>query len=122
MKKFLIVERQGGGCDYTIGCGIKVSVVECESMEALLEKTHAKALSTEDDEEYDELAEMAGSWLASHESSRESVSIYEIAEHRCIPLNEWKNEKKKLQEEAKDKALEAKERAELERLQKKFKK
>ena len=34
MKTYLLVRRQGGGCDYTIGCGISVSSFQAESMEA----------------------------------------------------------------------------------------
>lgn len=33
MKTFVLVEYQGGGCDYTIGCGFRVSRFEAESKE-----------------------------------------------------------------------------------------
>lgn len=32
--KFLLVRNQGGGCDYTIGCGVAVEEIEAENMEA----------------------------------------------------------------------------------------
>lgn len=38
MKTYLLVRRQGGGCDYTIGCGISVSSFQAESMEAAKQK------------------------------------------------------------------------------------
>jgi len=25
MKKYYLIERAGGGCDYTIGCGLRIS-------------------------------------------------------------------------------------------------
>lgn len=39
MKKFVLVERHGGGCDYTIGCGIRVTELEAESLEEAYQQT-----------------------------------------------------------------------------------
>lgn len=39
MKKFLIVEYQEGGCDYTIGCGVRLNgVIEAPNKEDAIAK------------------------------------------------------------------------------------
>jgi hypothetical protein len=34
MKHFLVIYNQGGGCDYTIGCGIRTERIDATDMEA----------------------------------------------------------------------------------------
>lgn len=38
MKTFLLIKQQDNGCDYTIGCGVTVSLFKAESMEAAKKK------------------------------------------------------------------------------------
>lgn len=32
MKRYYLIERQGGGCDYTIGCGLRISKLDATTM------------------------------------------------------------------------------------------
>jgi hypothetical protein len=38
MPRYLVHTRQGGGCDYTIGCGHRVDLITTESLGAAVEK------------------------------------------------------------------------------------
>lgn len=38
MKKFIVLMTQLGGCDHTIGCGMKWEIIEADSKEAALGK------------------------------------------------------------------------------------
>ena len=40
--QFLVVRNHGGGCDYTIGCGIDYYFINAESMEEALEQVKAE--------------------------------------------------------------------------------
>lgn len=112
--RFLIVERQyGGGCDYTIGCGVRVTEVEAESMAALVDGLKARAFSEDDD---------CGprDWLYG-EQCRESVTIYHVPDEPFrVPLDPWRAEKRRAEQAAAAKRAEEEERATLERLRKKY--
>jgi hypothetical protein len=52
MKKFIVLKKQDGGCDYTIGCGRNWEFVEAENKEDVLKKvfgdTDVKNLTEKD--------------------------------------------------------------------------
>lgn len=107
MKTFVIVERQGNGCDYTIGCGIKVYETKAESRDALLKQLRA-------DED------LLRDW--SHaDSERESVEIYEVTGAPiAVPLDAWRAEIKAQEKRSREEAKEKDERDTYAKLQKKY--
>jgi hypothetical protein len=115
MKTFLIVEEQGGGCDYTIGCGIRTTQIEADSMEEAIEfikNESFKDRSGEDDGDYQV--------LATKERERCGVSVYEIGEVVEIDLAAWRKEFRAKEEAEEELEGAKKELAEYERLRKKL--
>jgi hypothetical protein len=106
MKNFLIVERQANGCDYTIGCGVRVDMMRAESMDDCLERLRA---------DKDQVSE----WT-SGESERESVEIYEIGASVLVPLDVWREEVAAARRAARATKKEQDERDTLAALQKKY--
>lgn len=47
MKKFHAIWSQRGGCDYTIGCGIQVELIEAENLEDARRQVYTKFASEE---------------------------------------------------------------------------
>lgn len=121
LRGFLIVEEQGEGCDYTIGCGVAWYLWEAESFDALiadLRATLAKGYAgVYEESDGDGLAEAV---VATHERRRNNIEIFEIsASHKLdLPALRAIYEDAEARVEAADKA-EA-ERAEFERLKAKF--
>ncbi len=56
MNRYIVVEQQSGGCDYTIGCGTRVSLVEADSMkhalQVFVEKHYEEYVSGDADATY----------------------------------------------------------------------
>jgi len=119
VKTFLVVETQDGGCDYTIGCGVRHYTMEAESYTALLEEVR-EVLRTYD-EDHGLHSELAGSLGETHpEYLRSSVEVYEIASSHWVDLREFRQiVVDKRNADAAEK-VEASERAELERLKAKY--
>lgn len=109
--KFLVVQRQSGGCDYTIGCGVAVSVVEADDMQAAIVSLKSAAFS-DDPGTYD--------LLSTHEGKRSRVQIFEIGEEMEIPLGEWRAERLRHEADHRASATEATERRQLEALRAKY--
>lgn len=63
--KYYLIERQSGGCDYTIGCGIRVTQLLANSLEEAKEKA-AK--------------EIGSYWKGGSEHSIESAELLEVSE------------------------------------------
>lgn len=92
MKQFLVVKRQAGeGCDYTIGCGVKVELVQAESLHAAFFKVvdlrHDWEASLKEEiknlEESDEIEGFLHDWLTylppiEGESALSEIDIYEV--------------------------------------------
>jgi len=107
MSKFVAIWRQSGGCDYTIGCGIAVEHLEAESI------LHAKV---------EILAKIQDPEQLSDESadSIKSIHIFETGDHCRLTPADWAFARKERIDAARTNKTEAKERAELERLKKKY--
>lgn len=114
--KFLVVEEQDGGCDYTIGCGICTSVEQGASLEEVAERIHLSFIATEEDASFD----ASHGHAADVDSPRTRITIYEITNAKSLPLAHWRNEYAQKKTAQKQVTSEARERAEYERLQKKF--
>lgn len=75
--KYYLIQRQSGGCDYTIGCGIRITQLSAKTMEK------AK-------EEADE--EIGSSWQGRDERSINSAELLEVSE--SLDLSEYLDQKK----------------------------
>jgi hypothetical protein len=133
MKKFLLVERQSGGCDYTIGCGIRVTTITAESLEDAIKQcggnlTEEDLRKDEDeddeDEDYDDEYSLISDYQAKNEHGINSAFLYEIASSTNLekPILSSRSVLNKLKKEAKEKEQEKKELEELKRLKKKYNK
>ena len=101
MASYIVELYQSGGCDYTIGCGTVV--------ENLKATTYADAL-----EEVEELLEYYGL------DRINSATIYEVKSTTGFDVGGVKARRKREREEEAARKKEAKERAELARLQAKY--
>jgi hypothetical protein len=63
--QYYLVERQGGGCDYTIGCGIRITKLKATSKdEAMLEASD----------------DIGSSWKGNDEHSIDKAELLEVSE------------------------------------------
>ena len=110
--KYLVVERQHGGCDYTIGCGVNITFVTADSIEDA-----GKVYM----EEYEDGNPEEGYNPLKGEMSVNEVEIYEITEKKAtINMEVWNASIENRVAAAKAKQKESQEREELERLKKKY--
>lgn len=100
MKKFIAVLNQSGGCDYTIGCGVEVKKIDAENIETA-EKKILKILK----EGYPDI---------------DSLKIYEITDEKTVDLRKFYKEIEDEKESYRQRKQEENDRAEYERLVKKF--
>lgn len=106
MSRFILVLEQGGGCDYTIGCGTKV--VELDATDGTMASLEAI-----------EVIDYYGGF-APHETRVAEATIYKVDDAVQLDLDGIRAGRKAEADKAKAKAKEKKERREFERLQKKF--
>ena len=133
MKYYLVRVQKGEGCDYTIGCGLDVTLLSAKNKEEAIQKVIGlpsdwKETFSEDweDEIYDT------GYLGDAEPNRyqqiESVSLLEVNEEiDMMPilkakLAEVRGHFQAIQDQKDLEAKEARDLVEFERLQKKFKK
>lgn len=105
--QYYLIERQSGGCDYTIGCGIRVTRLNAQTLDEAKEKA-AK--------------EIGNNWNGRDEHSIDSAELLEVSEF--VDLSEFLNQKK-AEREAKNRAKNEarqkhKDEEELARLQRKL--
>jgi hypothetical protein len=98
-----VLTQAGEGCDYTIGCGIKVIDLESENFNDAMEE-----LTSLIQEEY------------TGDISLSSAILYKVESKENMNLSEIYSKKEEAQNLRKDSELESKEREEYERLSKKF--
>ena len=122
MKRFIIIAQQDGGCDYTIGCGIRYWFEYGASIQEVKDSIQNKLLDDDDDDDRDyELGPHRLKVDMWSEGAFDTLDIYELGEnHSAVPLTELANQLKKNQENARTKKNDTAEKAEFERLQKKF--
>jgi hypothetical protein len=101
--KYVLIERQGGGCDYTIGCGIRVTTLKARDLDSAKEKA---------------ANEIGSSW----QDRIDSAEILEV--NKSYDLESFLNKKAidRAEEDRKESAKKQLEndKAELSRLQKKL--
>ena len=114
MNKYLFVEYQDGGCDYTIGCGVRLTDIDAASMK---EATEIFVKNVEDNHREDGIL-YSNHWDG--DGTPDRISVYEVTDGGMLDMNAiW--EKAQTEVEAREmKIKEAKEREEFERLKKKF--
>ena len=105
MAKWIAIWRQGGGCDYTIGCGVAVHHFEADGKDAAIEFVKQQLSDPE----------------LSDEINIEQVDLVEYVNGFTTLLpGVWEDERHRRVEGLKSSEEERKERAEYERLSKKF--
>lgn len=104
-REYVLVRRQAGGCDYTVGCGVAVDTVEASCPQEAL----------------DRLAARLGWGPEFCPEDLDSLEILEVASSDGGEVfKRWRQRMAGLQEDAKRRRKEAQERAEYERLRGKF--
>lgn len=115
MSKFLVIYRQRGGCDYTIGCGIQISTIEAPTVKIAVASVIEGLTKTGDE---------GGEFGDETVESLARIDVYEIAggddAHVSIPRDAWLAAHRTARESAEKARAETKERAELDRLKKKY--
>jgi hypothetical protein len=113
---FIAHVKQHGGCDYTIACGETVWWLKADTHEAAIEELKDIIIGKM---ELPDCSYFEGFW---GEQALSNVTLFEISGEEIIPIAKWYKEALKCAEEAKAKLGEKDERAELERLKKKYEK
>ena len=116
MSLFLFIEYQDGGCDYTIGCGVRVSkLMEADSA------SHAitKFVAMNEHDYRDENGKLCSNPWAK-EYSPDDVELYEVVMEHGINLDAIRQRAQNEIDGVKLQETEAIERAEYERLREKF--
>lgn len=102
-KYMVILVQDGDGCDYTIGCGVKVKPLKARTVE----DARAEAQHT----------------IMSDGSLEREDAIYKavlVTSHEDLPVESWKAGMKALRDAEEAEEQKAKELAELERLRAKY--
>lgn len=103
MKKYIAVLKQEGGCDYTIGCGIKT--IQFDAVDFIDAGKLLKEMVSED-------------YIGEHSLS--VLEYYEIAAAYEADLKRWYSEFEHNARVAEQNEIQRKELIELERLKKKY--
>lgn len=103
MSKFIAYVKQGGGCDYTIGCGQAVLELESTTYNEAVEELRREIV---DDCYNEDVIEIA--------------TLYEIASEHEMPIAEWYSDARKRDRESAASLILKAERLEYDRLKEKF--
>lgn len=112
--RFLLVMNQGGGCDYTIGCGINYRFTEADTLEQAMAAFKEEYTGIGNDEEEGILNPDTS------ERMWESAFVVTVSEQVEVPLSEWHLECYGALEAEENARLEKHERAQLAKLQAKY--
>ena len=116
MSLFLFIEYQDGGCDYTIGCGVRVNkLIEADSPEQAREKFIA---AYEADCRYDDGTLCGNPWYGDH--TADDIEMYEVVTQHKFDIIAVADRAQKEVDGIKQQEVEDAERAEYERLRGKF--
>lgn len=105
MLKFLRVWFQDGGCDYTIGCGIRLETIEAADITAATDQT---------------IIDIVDGKIEMGEGGMNRFEIYPIGPHVSVNASVWKTLVEAARERRRCEEQESKDRAEYERLKNKF--
>ncbi len=108
--RYLIVERQDGGCDYTIGCGVNITFVTADDIDDAMRKYKRNY-----EGEYKTHNPLRD------EMAVDNVEVFEITGTSAeINVKAWREEIDRRVEANKRQKADLAERAEFERLKKKY--
>jgi hypothetical protein len=102
---YVLVRNQGGGCDYTIGCGIAVTTLDAKNEADALVEARIHILQ---DNFHDE-------------TRLESAMLLAVESRFGLPIKHWYAEEQERRDAEEKYRKELNERAEFERLSAKFK-
>lgn len=116
MKRFVLIRQSGEGCDYSIGCGLDWRLIEAEDRAAVLAKLEYEAVHWSQDER---------PWFDEHEENEIFQAwLFEVdcdlGEALLRPLPAWRKRWEAAKTAAEAATTTEAERAEYERLKKKF--
>ena len=107
--KFLLVLEQEAGCDYTIGCGIAVHVLEAKNMDEIVEQIFPR------------LAERYGDPTTGRFNKEiENATLYAISDIRELDLKQYHYDWKEQLAKKATISMAAQDRADYERLMRKY--
>ena len=113
MGQFLVIATQGGGCDYTIGCGVKYWYESAGSMSELIDEIEINLFEDDGDSNY-------SGRLGGYESGYDTLEIIEVGDTHSFDLDALRGREELIRAKAQARESEAEERAELKRLQNKY--
>lgn len=119
MSKYaVILFQEGGGCDYTIGCGVRVDLLNANT----LEEARVEARQTLG--YINKYGDFEGDLITDdnykHEWKLKLEQALLVEVHEDLPIEEWSSKLIQKLEQKVRKKQEDKERAEFERLRKKY--
>jgi hypothetical protein len=105
--RYYLIERQSGGCDYTIGCGIRVTELIATDLEDAKKKA-AKNIGSK--------------WRGGDERSIDNAELLEVSESFDLAafLNQRASDRAKAKKSKEETNKLERDRAELKRLQRKL--
>lgn len=106
MTHYLLVLKQSGGCDYTIGCGVKVLDIYADDLEDAQQQTE------------ETIAARGG--YGNRETRIDSAVLYKVEKSSIHDLNGVRARRKAEREAEEAREKEEAEKAELERLKAKY--
>jgi hypothetical protein len=114
MPKYLVIKKQeGDGCDYSIGCGVRLDTIEAESTAEAVEMLRECWTAVDRWDSCGELDESSEHPLA-------AAWIIPWTDVLSLPIVNWKRAFERNAAEMVNKAVEEDERAQLARLQEKY--
>ena len=102
--KYHAILYQNGGCDYTIGCGLKVVHLAASTWDEAVEETKKMILKNYDNDE----------------RRLDTICLIESIRTASLPVYDWYSEKRDKERKQQKRAKEEHDRREFERLKKKF--
>ena len=112
---FIAYVEQHEGCDYTIACGKVIIGLKSTNKEDALKELKEMIIG-----KYDKKENNFENGMICCEGGLDRVTLYEVSSSEKIPLKDWIKESKKIISDADEKEQLSNEKAEYERLKKKF--
>lgn len=118
MGRFIVhIKQSGGGCDYTIACGIRMVTILADNMNQACDRFISMLGPNFESNDVDWTDDYGGYY---DEQSLENATIFEVVSATIIDVSEVYKDLSKVAELQKRLKIEADEKEEYERLKKKF--